>query len=134
VAYLFKEKNFCTLLTFIYSSTPPPLPLPPLCFFHYSSVPSGINTKPRHLKIHLNEDRIFHTLHIIVSSSIPTNYSTYCIHFRVTKNIIMRQMRNTKIDVFWYIAPCGLVDTDQRYRGVYCLHQQGDASITLIVY
>jgi hypothetical protein len=30
------------------------------------------------------------------------------------------------IVVFWYVAPCSLADTDQRFRGAYCPHYQGD--------
>jgi hypothetical protein len=28
--------------------------------------------------------------------------------------------------VFWDVVPCSLVDIDLRFRGVYCLHHQGD--------
>jgi hypothetical protein len=28
--------------------------------------------------------------------------------------------------VSWDVARCGLVDTDRRFRGAYCLHYQGD--------
>jgi hypothetical protein len=28
--------------------------------------------------------------------------------------------------VVWDVAPCDLVDIDQRFRGAYCLHNQGD--------
>jgi hypothetical protein len=31
-----------------------------------------------------------------------------------------------KMTVFWDVASCRLVDTDQRSRGAYCLHHQGD--------
>jgi hypothetical protein len=30
-----------------------------------------------------------------------------------------------KMVVFWVFAPCSLMDIDQRFRGVYCLHNQG---------
>jgi hypothetical protein len=30
--------------------------------------------------------------------------------------------------VFWNVPPCSLVDNDRRFRGVYCVHQQGDDS------
>jgi hypothetical protein len=30
-----------------------------------------------------------------------------------------------KMAVFWDIALCGLVETDRRFRGPYCLHHQG---------
>jgi hypothetical protein len=33
---------------------------------------------------------------------------------------------NMKIIVFWDIAPYSLVEVDRRFRGVYCLHHQGD--------
>jgi hypothetical protein len=28
--------------------------------------------------------------------------------------------------VFWVVAPCSLVEVYQHYRGLYCLHHQGD--------
>jgi hypothetical protein len=31
-----------------------------------------------------------------------------------------------KMTVFWDVAPCSLVATDRRFRGVHCLHHQGD--------
>jgi hypothetical protein len=32
---------------------------------------------------------------------------------------------NMKTAVFWDAASCSLVDTDQPFRGAYCLHYQG---------
>jgi hypothetical protein len=32
-----------------------------------------------------------------------------------------------KMTAFWDVAPCDLVEIDQRFRGAYCLHHQGDA-------
>ncbi|KDR19583.1 hypothetical protein L798_06381 [Zootermopsis nevadensis] len=29
-------------------------------------------------------------------------------------------------NVFWNVPPCTLVKTDRRFRGVHCLHQQGN--------
>jgi hypothetical protein len=31
-----------------------------------------------------------------------------------------------KMAVFWVVAPCSLVEVYQRFRGVCCLHHQGD--------
>jgi hypothetical protein len=31
---------------------------------------------------------------------------------------------------FWDIAPCSIVVVDQFFRGVYCLHHQGNRSIS----
>jgi hypothetical protein len=33
-----------------------------------------------------------------------------------------------KMDVFWVVAPCSLVDVYQRFRGPCCLHHQDDSS------
>jgi hypothetical protein len=33
-----------------------------------------------------------------------------------------------KMAVFWVVAPCSLVEVRQRFRGLYCLHHQGDDS------
>jgi hypothetical protein len=32
--------------------------------------------------------------------------------------------------VFWVVAPCSLVEIYQRFRGAFCLHHQGDESLT----
>jgi hypothetical protein len=32
-----------------------------------------------------------------------------------------------KITVFWDVAACCLVETDRRFRGVYCLHHHGES-------
>jgi hypothetical protein len=32
--------------------------------------------------------------------------------------------------VFWVTALCSLVDTDQRLKGAYCLHHQGNDAST----
>jgi hypothetical protein len=31
--------------------------------------------------------------------------------------------------VFWDVAPCGLLQTDRRFRGAYCLHHRGDRTL-----
>jgi hypothetical protein len=33
---------------------------------------------------------------------------------------------STKMTVFWDVALCSLAENDRRFRGAYCLHQQGD--------
>jgi hypothetical protein len=35
-----------------------------------------------------------------------------------------------KMIAFWYTAPGSLYEVDQRFRGVYCLHHQGDEGRT----
>jgi hypothetical protein len=38
-----------------------------------------------------------------------------------------------QVAVFWDVASCSLVDSDQRFRGAYCLHHQGnDGGSTLL--
>jgi hypothetical protein len=34
-----------------------------------------------------------------------------------------------KTTAFWDVAPWNLVEVDRRFRGVYCLHHQGDGLI-----
>jgi hypothetical protein len=34
--------------------------------------------------------------------------------------------------VFWDVAPCSLVEVYRRFRGVYCLHHQGDHHIEFV--
>jgi hypothetical protein len=31
-----------------------------------------------------------------------------------------------KMDVFWVVAPCSLVEVYQRFRDACCFHRQGD--------
>jgi hypothetical protein len=31
-----------------------------------------------------------------------------------------------KMAVFWFVAPCSLVEVYRRFRGACCLHNQGD--------
>jgi hypothetical protein len=47
--------------------------------------------------------------------------SKYIVRFEVLTAASM------KMTVFWYIAPCSLVEIDRRFRGAYCLHNQGSA-------
>jgi hypothetical protein len=35
-------------------------------------------------------------------------------------------------DVFWGVAPCGLVDTDKRSRGAYCSKSSGNYKYHLL--
>jgi hypothetical protein len=42
------------------------------------------------------------------------------VAFKVLKAV------STKMAVFWFVAPCSLVEVYQRFRGPCCLHRQGD--------
>jgi hypothetical protein len=35
--------------------------------------------------------------------------------------------------VLWDVAPCSLVDIYRRFRGVYCLHHQGDLMMEAVI-
>jgi hypothetical protein len=35
--------------------------------------------------------------------------------------------------VLWDMAPCSPIEVDRRFRGAYCLHNQGDELIALII-
>jgi hypothetical protein len=41
---------------------------------------------------------------------------SHCLGFEVLTAV------NTKMAVFWVLAPCGLVEVYQRFRGPSCLH------------
>jgi hypothetical protein len=51
---------------------------------------------------------------------LPTENSLHLKTKGVKNNIML------KMTVFWDVAPCSLVETDRRFRGVYRLHHQGD--------
>jgi hypothetical protein len=44
----------------------------------------------------------------------------YREHFQVRSEVLTAT--SMKMAVVCHIAPCGLVDTDRRFREVYCLH------------
>jgi hypothetical protein len=65
------------------------------------------------------------------------NYFIWCFHwgldqvFKVEDNPVgfeVLTVVNTKMAVFWVVAPCSLVGVYQRFRGPCCLHHQGDDS------
>jgi hypothetical protein len=35
-----------------------------------------------------------------------------------------------KMTSFWDTAPCSIIDVDQRFRGVYCIHHQSNEACT----
>jgi hypothetical protein len=37
------------------------------------------------------------------------------------------------IAVFWVVAPCSLVEVYRRFRGILCLHHQGDKSLMSLI-
>jgi hypothetical protein len=37
-----------------------------------------------------------------------------------------------KMAVIWDVAPCFLVDTEQRFRSPYCLHHQGHKTVFIL--
>jgi hypothetical protein len=42
------------------------------------------------------------------------------------KYVIPKQALLLKMTALWDVAPCSVVKADGRFRGAYCLHQQGD--------
>jgi hypothetical protein len=47
-------------------------------------------------------------------------YNAWGVVFEVLKAVSM------KMAVFWVVAPCRLIRVYRRFRGLYCLHHQGD--------
>jgi hypothetical protein len=45
---------------------------------------------------------------------------TYCVRFQVLTAASM------KFRVFWDVLTCSQIDVDRRFRGLCCLHRQGD--------
>jgi hypothetical protein len=42
-----------------------------------------------------------------------------------------RLINTLRMAVFLDVVLCSLVDTDQRFKGAYCLHLQGDESLMM---
>jgi hypothetical protein len=56
----------------------------------------------------------------LASAQMYYKYTVFQVRFKV---LVAASM---KVDVFWDVAPCSLVDIDWHFRGAYCLHHQGD--------
>jgi hypothetical protein len=50
-------------------------------------------------------------------------FKNYCSMEPVDTRLDLQVLtsKSMKVAVFWDVVPCGLVDTDRRFRGVYCL-------------
>jgi hypothetical protein len=59
-----------------------------------------------------NQNYISHMFHIFGT--------TDCLGFEVLMVV------SAKMTVFWVVVPCSLVEVYQRFRGLCCLHPQGD--------
>jgi hypothetical protein len=53
------------------------------------------------------------------------------IIIRVSLNWV-NSLETKKMTVFWYVAPCSLLEIDRRFRGAYCFHHQGDKIALMI--
>jgi hypothetical protein len=56
--------------------------------------------------------------------------------FRNTESYVKLQVlmvASMKMIAFWDIVPCSFIEVDQRFRGAYCLHHQGNKCITLMM-
>jgi hypothetical protein len=54
------------------------------------------------------------------------NYKRKIVGFEVLTAV------STKMDVFWAVAPCSLIEVYQCFRGPCCLHHQGDEYCTAV--
>jgi hypothetical protein len=54
----------------------------------------------------------------------------YLVYFSRNQTLLPERyvilVLNLKMAVCWDTAPCSLIEIDQRFRGAYCLHHQGD--------
>jgi hypothetical protein len=57
------------------------------------------------------------------SSTVRYSGITYTVWLEVLTAVTM------KMAVFWVVAPCGLVRVYHSFRGLYCLHHQGDRQL-----
>jgi hypothetical protein len=79
---------------------------------------------------------------IILKTSVRTSKKTTLVHYKdqlvnadyecaVESCVGGRRLANSpmKMADFWVVAPCSLVEANQRFRGPCCLYHQGDESL-----
>jgi hypothetical protein len=64
----------------------------------------------------------------MLSDYISNNLSKTAINEHQTYQVAIEVLTavSTKMAVFWFVAPCSLVEVYQRFRGPCCLHHQPD--------
>jgi hypothetical protein len=55
----------------------------------------------------------------------PWETNSHSVHKRLPTFYATWRFITMKMAVFWDVTPCSLVDTDQCFRGSYCLHHHG---------
>jgi hypothetical protein len=62
--------------------------------------------------------------------TILFSFPTLTGYLQQAKDILVRfqvvTATSVKMTVFWDVAPCGPVEINERVRGAYCLHHQGN--------
>jgi hypothetical protein len=68
----------------------------------------------------------------VSNTILPTTIALIFLHEQL-RSYEMRARRDkettiliSKMAVFWVVAPCSLVQVYRRFRGICCLHHQGD--------
>jgi hypothetical protein len=80
----------------------------------------------RHIHIHTY-------IHIRTDGCVYVCMPFFVIYFICTETVYMYigfevlTTASMKMDVFWVVAPCSLVEVYQCFRGTRCLHHQDDA-------
>jgi hypothetical protein len=80
----------------------------------------------------LGESVPFRTPHLLPLSTI--NGIKILKEHNVTSRIRVLTSVSTKVSVFLLVAPCRPVWVYQRFRGLYCLHHQGDVYVLMAQY
>jgi hypothetical protein len=79
-------------------------------------------TKPPTYMIYNAENFEDQTLYPRISFHVNT---TDCGGQQIISQVGFLTAVSTKMDVFWVVAPCSLVEVYRRFRGACCLHHQG---------
>jgi hypothetical protein len=64
------------------------------------------------------------------SLPIQVSQSLNKINFIIVRFQVL-MAANMKVTVIWDIMPCSLVETDQHFRGAYCLHHQALTALAI---
>jgi hypothetical protein len=98
--------------------------------WHLTELSSLYNIMKYRLSFHcVTPRRLTHQNTILRTREARTTVTQQLFVLLVRCQVLMAS--SIKMAIFWGVAPCNLLDTDRHFRGAYCLHHQGDCTLTM---